>query len=163
MKRSLLRAAAACALIALLAWGGFVAVREWQRNVLLLANRQAEAGSITPKRGLARFQSALDYVTARLAREIARDGEGATKLVEIRVLGAATERDALKIARTIANSPLVKTALAGGDPNWGRVLAAAGRAGVRFRADLVELRLGDVRWRRPARPRSTTWRPPRRR
>ena len=103
-------------------------------TVLLLANRQAEAGPITPKRGLARFQSALDYVTAHLAREIARDGEGATKLVEIRVLGAATERDALKIARTIANSPLVKTALAGGDPNWGRVLAAAGRAGVRFRA-----------------------------
>jgi glutamate N-acetyltransferase/amino-acid N-acetyltransferase len=112
--------------------------------VLLLANRQAEAGPITPKRGLARFQAALDYVTAHLARELARDGEGATKLVEIRVLGAATEKDALKIARTIANSPLVKTALAGGDPNWGRVLAAAGRAGVRFRAELLELRLGTV-------------------
>jgi len=113
-------------------------------TVLLLANRQAEAGPITPKRGLARFQAALDYVTAHLARELARDGEGATKLVEIRVLGAATEKDALKIARTIANSPLVKTALAGGDPNWGRVLAAAGRAGVRFRAELLELRLGTV-------------------
>jgi glutamate N-acetyltransferase/amino-acid N-acetyltransferase len=114
-------------------------------TVLLLANRQAEAGPITPKRGLARFQAAVDYVTSHLAREIARDGEGATKLVEIHVLGAATEKEALRIARTIANSPLVKTALAGGDPNWGRVLAAAGRAGVRFRADLTELRLGEVR------------------
>ena len=114
-------------------------------TVLLLANRQAEAGPITPRRGLARFQAALDHVTAHLAREIARDGEGATKLVEVRVRGAATEKDALRIARAIATSPLVKTALAGGDPNWGRILAAAGRAGVRFRAELTELHLGEVR------------------
>jgi glutamate N-acetyltransferase/amino-acid N-acetyltransferase len=112
--------------------------------VLLLANRQAEAGVITPRRGLNRFQAALDYVTAHLARAIVRDGEGATKLVEIRVLGAGTEREALRIARTIAESPLVKTALAGGDPNWGRVMAAAGRAGVRFQPEMVELSLGDV-------------------
>jgi glutamate N-acetyltransferase/amino-acid N-acetyltransferase len=114
-------------------------------TVLLLANRQAEAGPITPRRGLARFQAALDHVTAHLAREIARDGEGATKLIEVHVCGAATERDALRIARTIATSPLVKTALGGGDPNWGRILAAAGRAGVRFRAELTELHLGQVR------------------
>jgi len=113
-------------------------------TVLLFANRQAEAGPITPKRGLARFQAALDYVTAHLARELARDGEGATKLVDIRVLGAATEKDALRLARTIANSPLVKTALAGGDPNWGRVMMAAGRAGVRFKPELTELHLGQV-------------------
>ncbi len=113
-------------------------------TVLILANRQAEAGQVTPRRGLTRFQAALDYVTAHLAREIVRDGEGATKLVEVLVQGAASERDAHRIARTIAESPLVKTALAGGDPNWGRILAAAGRAGVRFRPDLVELHLGTV-------------------
>jgi glutamate N-acetyltransferase/amino-acid N-acetyltransferase len=114
-------------------------------TVLLLANRQAEAGQVTPRRGLTRFQAALDYVTAHLAREIVRDGEGAAKLVEVLVQGAGSEREAHRIARTIAESPLVKTALAGGDPNWGRVLAAAGRAGVRFRPDLVELHLGKVR------------------
>jgi glutamate N-acetyltransferase/amino-acid N-acetyltransferase len=113
--------------------------------VLLLVNRQAEAGQITRRRGLHRFQAALECVCSYLAGEIARDGEGATKLIEVRVRGAESERDALRIARTIANSPLVKTALGGGDPNWGRILAAAGRAGVRFRADLLELYLGKVR------------------
>jgi len=113
--------------------------------VLVLANRQAEAGQITKRRGLHRFQAALDCVCSYLAREIARDGEGATKLIEVRVRGAESERDALRIARTIANSPLVKTALGGDDPNWGRILAAAGRAGVRFRADILELHLGKVR------------------
>jgi len=114
-------------------------------TVLLLANRQAEAGQITKRRGLHRFQAALDFVCSHLAREVARDGEGATKLIEVRVRGAESEREALRIARTIANSPLVKTALGGGDPNWGRVLAAAGRAGVRFKSELVELHLGKVR------------------
>ena len=113
--------------------------------VLLLANRQAEAGGITRRRGLQRFQAALDYVCSHLAREIARDGEGASKLIEVYVCGAESERDALRIARTIANSPLVKTALGGGDPNWGRILAAAGRAGVRFRPEAAELHLGKVR------------------
>ena len=112
--------------------------------VLLLANRQAECRRISPRHGLGRFQEALDCVTAFLARELARDGEGASKLVEVRVRGAESEEDALRIARTVANSPLVKTALAGGDPNWGRVLAAAGRAGVRFRPECVDLHLGRV-------------------
>ena len=113
--------------------------------VLLLANGQAEAGRITHAHGLARFQAALDEVCGKLAREIVRDGEGAKRFVEIRVKGAGSDREAQQIARTIANSPLVKTAIAGGDPNWGRVLAAAGRSGVRFRPELVELRLGKVR------------------
>jgi len=113
--------------------------------VLLLANGQAEAGPIGRRRGLGRFQAALDYLCAHLAREIVRDGEGASKLIEVRVSGAESEADALRIARTIANSPLVKTALGGGDPNWGRVLAAAGRAGIRFRPELVDLDLGAVR------------------
>jgi glutamate N-acetyltransferase/amino-acid N-acetyltransferase len=78
------------------------------------------------------FTAALTEVCVHLAREIARDGEGATKLVTVRVQGAETDADAKKVAKTIAESPLVKTALFGNDPNWGRILAAAGRAGVRF-------------------------------
>jgi len=113
-------------------------------TVLLLANRQAEAARITPEHGLERFQEALDYVTAHLARDIVRDAEGAARMIEVRVCGAASESDAHQIARTIADSPLVKTAIAGGDPNWGRMLAAAGRAGVPFRPELVELQLGKV-------------------
>jgi glutamate N-acetyltransferase/amino-acid N-acetyltransferase len=113
--------------------------------VLAFANRQAEAGEITPRHGLVRFQTALDQVCAKLSQAIVADGEGATKTVEVCVRGAQTEREALQIARTIATSPLVKAAIAGGDPNWGRVLAAAGRAGVRFRPELVELYLGKVR------------------
>ena len=78
------------------------------------------------------LEAGLTEVLESLAKQIARDGEGARKLVTIDVEGAATERDAETIARTIANSPLVKTAIAGSDPNWGRVLAAAGYSGVKF-------------------------------
>ena len=78
------------------------------------------------------FVAALTEVCVHLAREVARDGEGATKLVTIVCLGAETEADARRVAKTIAESPLVKTALFGNDPNWGRILMAAGRAGVRF-------------------------------
>jgi len=113
--------------------------------VILLANSQAEAGRITRRHGLPRFQAALDRVCAHLAQEIVRDGEGASRFIEIHVRGAASDRDAQKIARAIANSPLVKTAIAGGDPNWGRIAAAAGRAGVQFQPDLVDIRLGDIR------------------
>ena len=80
----------------------------------------------------AAFTGALTQVCVHLAREVARDGEGATKLVTVNVQGAANDADARKIAKTIAESPLVKTALFGNDPNWGRILAAAGRAGVNF-------------------------------
>ena len=114
-------------------------------TVLLLANGQAEAGKVTSRHGFGEFQAALDQVCTYLAKELARDGEGAARLVVTRVAGAASEKDARQIARAIAESPLVKTALAGGDPNWGRILAAAGRAGVPFRPELVDLRLGEVR------------------
>lgn len=112
--------------------------------VLVVANGQAEAGAITPGHGLARFQAALGHVAGYLAREIVGDGEGASRVIEVRVRGAASERAARRIARTIATSPLVKTAIAGGDPNWGRVLAAAGRAGVSFDPGRVQLLLGRV-------------------
>jgi glutamate N-acetyltransferase/amino-acid N-acetyltransferase len=90
------------------------------------------------------FQRALDLVTTSLAKQIARDGEGATKMVEITVTGARSFEDARQIAKTIANSPLVKTAMFGSDPNWGRVLAAAGRAGVDFDPRTVNLRFGET-------------------
>jgi glutamate N-acetyltransferase/amino-acid N-acetyltransferase len=78
------------------------------------------------------FETALTSVLESLAQQIVRDGEGARKLVTIDVEGAANEKAAEKIARSIANSPLVKTAIAGSDPNWGRILCAAGYAGVAF-------------------------------
>jgi glutamate N-acetyltransferase/amino-acid N-acetyltransferase len=86
-------------------------------------------GASGVKASLSEFQSALDQVCLSLAKQIARDGEGATKLVEVRVKGTRNPR---QIARTIADSPLVKTAMFGCDPNWGRILMAAGRAGVPF-------------------------------
>jgi glutamate N-acetyltransferase/amino-acid N-acetyltransferase len=79
-----------------------------------------------------------------LALQIVRDGEGATKLVEVRVTGAKTARDADKVARSIANSPLVKTAIAGEDPNWGRIVMAVGKSGAVADRDLLTIRFGDV-------------------
>ncbi|GIU80024.1 MAG: arginine biosynthesis bifunctional protein ArgJ [Bryobacteraceae bacterium] len=91
------------------------------------------------------FQKALDEVCQSLAKQIARDGEGAKKFVEIRVEGASGERAAAQIARAIANSPLVKTAIAGSDPNWGRILAAAGYSGAEFDPSRVDIHVQGVR------------------
>jgi len=74
-----------------------------------------------------------------------RDGEGATKLVEVRVTGARTARDADKVARAVANSPLVKTAIAGEDPNWGRIVMAVGKSGAVADRDLLSISFGDIR------------------
>jgi glutamate N-acetyltransferase / amino-acid N-acetyltransferase len=87
---------------------------------------------------------ALTAVCGHLAREIVRGGEGATKLVTVRVTGAASRADARLAARTIANSPLVKTAIHGGDPNWGRLVAAAGRSGAAFVLDRASVSIGAV-------------------
>jgi len=115
-------------------------------SVFILANGLAGNPVISgPGENMDKFQAALISVTVHLAREIARDGEGATKLVEIRVNGADTIEDARKVALTIANSPLVKTAVFGQDPNWGRVLAAAGRSGVGMDPDRAELYFGQVK------------------
>jgi glutamate N-acetyltransferase/amino-acid N-acetyltransferase len=92
-----------------------------------------------------RFAAALTEVCQSLAKQIARDGEGAKKLIEISVEGARTDGDAVRIARAIANSPLVKTAIAGSDPNWGRILCAAGYAGVAFEPAQANIWLNDVR------------------
>lgn len=91
------------------------------------------------------FRRALTEVCVHLAKAVARDGEGATKLVTVSVVNAASEADARRVAKTIAESPLVKTALFGNDPNWGRLLMAAGRAGVRFDPDQASASLAGVR------------------
>jgi glutamate N-acetyltransferase/amino-acid N-acetyltransferase len=87
------------------------------------------------------FRQALFEVSRHLARELARDGEGAGRLMEVVVTGAASKEEARGIARTITTSPLVKTAVAGCDPNWGRILVAAGRAGARLEEAKASLRL----------------------
>jgi glutamate N-acetyltransferase/amino-acid N-acetyltransferase len=89
-----------------------------------------------------RFTAVLTDVCRKLAIEVARDGEGARKLITIRVRHAPTEKAAHRIAETVATSPLVKTAIAGADANWGRILAAAGRSGVHFDTSKVEIKIG---------------------
>jgi glutamate N-acetyltransferase/amino-acid N-acetyltransferase len=90
------------------------------------------------------FVAALQDVCETLAVGIVRGGEGATKLITVNVVGATTDEDARKTARAIANSPLVKTAVHGGDPNWGRLIAVAGRSGSAFVLDRAAVRIGPV-------------------
>lgn len=90
------------------------------------------------------FQDTLEGVLKELALQIVNDGEGASKCITIRVCGARGESEAEQMARTVANSPLVKTAFFGEDANWGRILAAMGRSGVRFNPDIVDIAFGDV-------------------
>ena len=90
------------------------------------------------------FQGILNDLLIDLAKEMVRDGEGATKLVEIFVKGAMSNEDARKVADTVANSNLVKTALFGEDANWGRILAAAGRAKVPVEPDKADIFFNDV-------------------
>jgi glutamate N-acetyltransferase/amino-acid N-acetyltransferase len=101
------------------------------------------------------FEAALHGVMMNLAHQVVRDGEGATKFVEVRVTGAASDSDAHKVAMSIANSPLVKTAIAGQDPNWGRIVAAIGKSGAEADRDRLAIRFGDILvaekgWRHPA-------------
>lgn len=104
---------------------------------LCLANGMSEV--TIDKSNLNIFQTALEEVFVYLAKEIARDGEGATKLVEVRVRGARSVRDARAVAKTVAGSQLVKCAIYGEDNNWGRVIAAVGRAGVNINPDKVKM------------------------
>jgi len=98
------------------------------------------------------FRRALREVCLSLARMIVRDGEGATRLLHLEVRGARTEKDARLAAYAAATSTLVKTALAGGDPNWGRILAAVGRSGARFSAGRISLEVGGLTLVREGRP-----------
>ena len=112
-------------------------------TLLVLANG-ASGVKIGPKNRMA-FQTALSEVCQSLAKQIARDGEGAKKFIEIRVEGARNEAEAAQIGRAIANSNLTKTAIAGSDPNWGRILCAAGYAGVEFDPAKTDVWLQGVR------------------
>jgi len=96
-------------------------------------------------RRLGEFRAALSSVLANLAEQVARDGEGARKLVEVIVEGAVSKKSARRIALSIANSPLVKTAIAGEDANWGRVVMAVGKAGEPADRDKLAIWFGDVR------------------
>jgi glutamate N-acetyltransferase/amino-acid N-acetyltransferase len=110
-------------------------------TVLLLASG-ASGVSIGPD--CAEFATALTQVCASLARQVVADGEGITHVVELRIEGAASDADALKVAKAIAHSPLVKTAWAGCDPNWGRLAAAIGYSGARIDPDRIDIHFGDL-------------------
>jgi glutamate N-acetyltransferase / amino-acid N-acetyltransferase len=114
-------------------------------TVTLLANGESGVPKITDNGSAFKsFCAALEEVCKSLALQIVADGEGAQRVMEIEVRGAPSDRAATQIARTIANSPLVKTAFAGADPNWGRIIAAAGRSGVAFDPRRVDIRLAGV-------------------
>jgi len=108
-------------------------------TVAILASGLAGVSVIPGNNSRGWFQQGLTLVCQTLARMIARDGEGATRLITIEVVGARTPLDADRAARAIANSPLVKTALAGADPNWGRILCAAGYSGAKFDPNKVDI------------------------
>jgi glutamate N-acetyltransferase/amino-acid N-acetyltransferase len=108
--------------------------------VMLLAN--GASGAAIDESNYDIFAHAIRAVCLRLALGIVRGGEGATKLITVNVTGAATALDARRAAKAIANSPLVKTAVHGGDPNWGRLIAVAGRAGVAFELSRAAVRIG---------------------
>lgn len=113
--------------------------------VLALANGQADnSGIVNEDADYQNFKSALEYVCTYLSRLIAKDGEGATKLIEISAEGAPSKDDAYKVVCAIAKSPLVKTAIFGEDANWGRIFTAAGYSGAQFDPNQVDIYIGDL-------------------
>ena len=122
-------------------------------TLLVLANGAAGAPEVSSgSKAHRHFAVALEEVCGSLAQQIVADGEGAQRVIEIEVRGAKSESAARKIAETIATSPLVKTAFAGGDPNWGRIFAAAGRAGVNFDPALVDITMAGIKVLRKGQP-----------
>jgi glutamate N-acetyltransferase/amino-acid N-acetyltransferase len=112
-------------------------------SVFLLASG-AVGGSALSGTKVAAFVEGLDRVCRSLAQQIAADGEGARHRIDVVVTAAATAADARRVARAVASSNLVKTAVHGGDPNWGRIAAAAGRSGARFDPDRLSVRIGPI-------------------
>jgi len=108
---------------------------------LICAATGASGVDVTDSAG---FTKALHDVMLDLAHQVVRDGEGATKFVEVRVTGAATNADARKVGLAIANSPLVKTAIAGEDPNWGRIVMAVGKSGAQANRDALRICFGNI-------------------
>ncbi|WP_114381520.1 bifunctional ornithine acetyltransferase/N-acetylglutamate synthase [Paenibacillus prosopidis] len=124
-------------------------------NDMLVAMASGLAGNreLTPQHeGWAAFAAAVRYVCEVLAKAIARDGEGATKLVEVQVNGAVSDDSAQAIAKTVIGSSLVKSAVFGADANWGRIIAAVGRAGQPVNPETVDIRLGDILTLEQSRP-----------
>ena len=114
-------------------------------NDTLIVMANGASGVRPDPKEMSIFEEALAETLQSLARQIVRDGEGARKLISVEVHGAITDSSAAAIARAISISPLVKTAIAGSDPNWGRILSAAGNSGVNFDPSLVEITLQDVK------------------
>jgi glutamate N-acetyltransferase/amino-acid N-acetyltransferase len=113
-------------------------------TVALIANGLAENTPLeTGSRGMRQFAAGVDAVMAKLARMLVKDGEGATKLVAVTVRGAANGKDALIAARSVANSPLVKAAINGQDPNWGRIMVAIGKSPARIDQTKVSIAFDD--------------------
>ncbi|NET26351.1 bifunctional ornithine acetyltransferase/N-acetylglutamate synthase [Okeania sp. SIO1I7] len=113
-------------------------------TVIALTNGQSRTSAITNVGAEAeKLEAMLTEVCVYLAKAVARDGEGATCLMEVQVTGTSDEASANKIAKTIAGSSLVKSAIFGRDPNWGRIAGAAGRAGVKFEQEQLQIKLGD--------------------
>jgi glutamate N-acetyltransferase/amino-acid N-acetyltransferase len=117
---------------------------ECSTNDCVFALANGASGVAIGEGELALFSEALRRVCETLAIGIVRGGEGATKLITIEVSGGATDAEAKQAARAIANSPLVKTAVHGADPNWGRLVAVAGRAGVAFNLERARIQIGDI-------------------
>jgi glutamate N-acetyltransferase/amino-acid N-acetyltransferase len=114
--------------------------------LLIMANGKAGGEAIVPDSPRGRlFQQGLEKACIHLARAVAGDGEGATRLIEVTIKGAVSDYEARKAARTVVSSPLVKTAVHGSDPNWGRILAAAGRSGAELETDRVDIYIGGIR------------------
>ena len=111
-------------------------------DTLILAATGASGHSVSAQNTA--FAEGLHQVMRDLAHQVVRDGEGARKFVEVRLTGAASDQDAKQHAKAIANSPLVKTALAGEDPNWGRIVMALGKSGAAAERDLIKIWLGDI-------------------
>ena len=108
-------------------------------NDSLFCTATGEAGKVPTEK----FAAALEEACIQLAKQIAADGEGATKLLEVKVCGCRREEEADKIAKAVIRSPLVKSAVYGEDPNWGRVVCAAGYSGVEFEVDELSLSIGE--------------------
>lgn len=113
-------------------------------TIAIMANGASGVSVSYQNADLEKFQEGLDYVTKYLAHAIVKDGEGATKFVQIDVVDARLRSDAARIARSIADSPLVKTALNGEDPNWGRIVSAAGYAGVELDESKTNLYINNI-------------------
>jgi glutamate N-acetyltransferase/amino-acid N-acetyltransferase len=110
--------------------------------VLALANGASETGQLISGDGLEEFEAAFEAVCEGLTRAIASDGEGATRMFTVKVHAAADEEQARRMARTVASSNLVKAAVHGADPNWGRIVAALGRAGADLVLDRLQVTIG---------------------